>query len=251
MSKSRPHTGLPKLGTDQKRLPVGSFLGHTRWGLAQNLHIIIPKVYYLNVYLQPEAMAWFSAYTAHSELLPQSQKIRLQVSYWMYYFNFFSMRHCVPSSFETYLCDFGYWDMGRLSDFVSDFHYPGRSFITFITVVGAGIRPWCWAFRGVLFFPNNWVVIYCILIWKIHIWFSILSSQIKECSGVWALSFWKYTSQYFCQLMAIGGMENVWHTRLKQGLKWWGILQAHCSHLNCFSQWLFLILLLQVEFNCF
>lgn len=94
----------------------------------------------------------------------------------------FSMRCSltgVRSRFETCLCDFGDKSMWRLSDFVSDFHYLGRSFITFITVVGLGIRPWCWAFRGVLFFPNNWLIIHCILIWKIHIWFSILSSPEK------------------------------------------------------------------------
>lgn len=134
-------------------------------------------------------MAWFSEYTAHPELLPQSQKIRLQVWCQILFFFFLITRHSltwVTPSFQTYLCDFGYRGMGRLSDFVSDFHYSGRSFITFITVVGPGIRLWCWAFRGVLFFPNNWVVIHRILIWKIHIWFSILSSPEK--GVLWSLS---------------------------------------------------------------
>lgn len=132
----------------------------------------------------------------------------------------FSMRHSltwVPSSLEAHLCDFGYWGMGRLSDFVSDFHYSGRSSITFITVVGLGIRPWCWAFRGVLFFPNNWVVIHCILIWKNHIWFSFLSSPEKECSGVWAASLWMYASHYFCQLTEEWKMSTLTHTFKARG----------------------------------
>lgn len=113
----------------------------------------------------------------------------------------------VPSSLETHLCDFGYWGMGRLSDFVSDFHYSGGSFITFITVVGLGIRPWCWAFRGVLFFPNNWVVIHCILIWKNHIWFSFLSSPEK--GVLWSLSRQPLKAHEPLFLSINRGMENV------------------------------------------
>lgn len=113
----------------------------------------------------------------------------------------------VPSSLETHLCDFGYWGMGRLSDFVSDFHYSGGSFITFITVVGLGIRPWCWAFRGVLFFPNNWVVIHCILIWKNHIWFSLLSSPEK--GVLWSLSRQPLKVHEPLSLSINRGMENV------------------------------------------
>lgn len=122
----------------------------------------------------------------------------------------FSMRHSltwVPSSLEAHLCDFGYWGMGRLSDFVSDFHYSGRSSITFITVVGLGIRPWCWAFRGVLFFPNNWVVIHCILIWKNHIWFSFLSSPEK--GVLWSLSSQPLNVHEPLFLSINRGMENV------------------------------------------
>lgn len=113
----------------------------------------------------------------------------------------------VPSSLETHLCDFGYWGMGRLSDFVSDFHYSGGSFITFITVVGLGIRPWCWAFRGVLFFPNNRVVIHCILIWKNHIWFSFLSSPEK--GVLWSLSRQPLKVHEPLFLSISRGMENV------------------------------------------
>lgn len=140
-------------------------------------------------------------------------------------FYFFSVRRSftwVPSGFETYLCDFAYWGMGRLSDFVSDFHYSGRSFITCITVVALGIRPWCWAFRGVLFFPNNWVVIHCVLIWKIHIWFSILSSPEK--GVLWSLSTQPLKVRKPVFLSINGHLRNgecpLWHTHFKQRVKW-------------------------------
>lgn len=202
-----PRWGELRLHTAQRRHSVAWLQGSTTGDFAQNLHGSCSQS------LSPQCVftTWsnglnFNMYHSSKNPATVSENQAAGLMWNLLLFLAWGIVW-IPSSLETHLCDFGYWGMGRLSDFVSYFHYSGRSSITFITVGGLGIRPWCWAFRGVLFFPNNWVVIHCIRIWKNHIWFTFLSSPEK--GVLWSLSRQPLRVHEPLFLSINRGMENV------------------------------------------